>query len=261
MTYEELVQEAKKIYEPADASSIKEHVAYQFNIKGEAEGAFYLEVSDGKVHVEPYEYYDRDVLFTTTVETLMKIGTGKLDPVFAYTTGKLKVEGNIEKALLLKNLSGAKQEEIQKAAAETPDCQKAEGKEPEMCTEPAAAESDEAGAKAEPYEEKPAVSVTEPGREEQAESIAESTKEEKTVRMAEPCKGEQALNAAQPCETAGKTESLKAAETETKTEAEVGQEAAADTKSSEKENAKAGNMASQSAKDSSKWPNRKKKKK
>lgn len=149
MTYEELVQEAKKIYEPADASSFKEHVAYQFNIKGEAEGAFYLEVSDGKVHVEPYEYFDRDVLFTTTVETLMKIGNGKLDPVFAYTTGKLKVEGNIEKALLLKNLSGSKQAEKGEEAA---------GTKQEPCRE------DQAEGVTEPCKEAQAASVTEPGK-------------------------------------------------------------------------------------------------
>lgn len=105
MTYEELVEKTREVYGTADASSIEGHIAYQFNIEGEAAGAFYLEICDGTVKVEPYEYYDRDALFTTTAETLFKIGTGKLDPVFAYTTGKLKVEGDLDKALLLKKIS------------------------------------------------------------------------------------------------------------------------------------------------------------
>ena len=52
---------------------------------------------------EPYEYYDRDVLFTCTYKTLSKIISGKSDPVAAFTLGKLKVDGSIEKALKLKD--------------------------------------------------------------------------------------------------------------------------------------------------------------
>ena len=73
MSYEELVGEIRNLFMKADVSDIKEHIAYQFNIRGEAEGAFYAEVSDGKLSIEPYEYYDRDVLFTTTADTLLKI--------------------------------------------------------------------------------------------------------------------------------------------------------------------------------------------
>lgn len=105
MTYYELVDAVRAAYAKADASEIKEHIAFQFNIEGEGEGAFYLEIADGKINIEPYEYYDRDVIFTTKAETLLKIGTGKLDPVLAYTIGKLKVEGSIEKALVLKKIT------------------------------------------------------------------------------------------------------------------------------------------------------------
>ena len=105
MTYEELVEKARQTYGRADASGIEGHLAYQFNITGEAEGAFYLEISDGQIKIEPYEYYDRDVLFTMSAKTLIKLGTGALDPVLAYTTGKLKVQGSLDKALLLKKLT------------------------------------------------------------------------------------------------------------------------------------------------------------
>lgn len=105
MTYEELVGKAKDIYQNMDADNVKEHVAIQFNIEGEAAGAFYLEIAEGKVMVEPYEYYDRDVLVTTTAAVLTQIAEGKLDIVVAYTTGKLKAEGDLGKALLLKQLT------------------------------------------------------------------------------------------------------------------------------------------------------------
>ena len=51
--------------------------------------------------MEPYEYYDRDAIFICSADTLLKLAEGKLDPVFAFTTGKLKVEGSLEKALKL----------------------------------------------------------------------------------------------------------------------------------------------------------------
>ena len=89
------------MFSKADVSGIKEHLAFQFNITGEGEGAFYAEVKDGVLSIEPYEYYDRDAIFICSADTLLKIAAGKLDPVFAFTTGKLKVEGSLDKALEL----------------------------------------------------------------------------------------------------------------------------------------------------------------
>ena len=105
MTYQELVSEIRDIFMQADVSGIKEHIAYQFNIRGEAEGAFYAEVSEGKLYIEPYEYFDRDVLFTTTAETLLGIAGGPMDAVAAFTQGKLQVEGSFDKALMLQSFS------------------------------------------------------------------------------------------------------------------------------------------------------------
>ena len=118
MTYEELVQKVKDIAEASDASKIQEHVAFQFNIEGEAEGAFYLDIKDGKADVQPYEYYDRDVLITSTADTLLEIMGGKLDPVLAFTINKIRVEGDLGKALLLKEVVGQKKEKEKKKKAE-----------------------------------------------------------------------------------------------------------------------------------------------
>lgn len=104
MTYADIFSEIKTQFMNADVSDISEHLAYQFNIVGEGEGIFYVEVKEGKLYVEPYEYFDRDVMFTCKAETLLKIAEGKLDPVVAFTLQKLKVEGNFDKALRLKEL-------------------------------------------------------------------------------------------------------------------------------------------------------------
>jgi len=102
MTYEEIVAKVRKTFKNTDVSNINEHLAYQFNIEGEGEGAFYVEVKEGKLYIEPYEYYDRDAIFICKSDTLFKMISGKLDPVAAFTVGQLRVEGSIDKALRLK---------------------------------------------------------------------------------------------------------------------------------------------------------------
>ena len=105
MTYEKIVEKVSKAYAGADASKIAEHVAVQFNVTGEGEGAFHLEVAEGKVDVQPYEYYDRDVIVTTPADTVLDVAAGKLAIDEAYNTGKLFADGNIGKLMLLKEIA------------------------------------------------------------------------------------------------------------------------------------------------------------
>ncbi|MDE6092723.1 MAG: SCP2 sterol-binding domain-containing protein [Ruminococcus sp.] len=99
MTYEEIFEKSKELILANDTDGLEGHLAVQVNIKGEGEGAFYIELKDGKVYVEPYEYYDRDCIFIVSGKNFIKMCEGTLDPVKAFTMGKLKVEGSIEKAL------------------------------------------------------------------------------------------------------------------------------------------------------------------
>ena len=118
MTYAEFFSEIKGKFMGADVSDIKEHLAYQFNIEDEeAGGAFYVEVKDGQLYVEPYEYFDKDAMFVCDAETLRGISEGKIDPVEAFTEQKLKVEGDIGKALRLKEIIDLKLKEIQETQA------------------------------------------------------------------------------------------------------------------------------------------------
>lgn len=114
MTYADFFYEIKGKFMGADVSDIHEHLAFQFNIEDEeAGGAFYVEVKEGVLYVEPYEYYDRDAMFICAPDVLLGIADGTIDPVAAFTEQKLRVEGNIEKALRLKEII-----EMKKKAAE-----------------------------------------------------------------------------------------------------------------------------------------------
>ena len=104
MTYEEIVGKALVVYAKADAKAIAGHVAIQFNVSGEGEGAFYLEVSDGRVDVQPYEYYDRNAIVFVPSDVLIDILDGKLAFNNAYNDNKLRVEGDLGAALVLEKL-------------------------------------------------------------------------------------------------------------------------------------------------------------
>ncbi|MCI7129231.1 MAG: SCP2 sterol-binding domain-containing protein [Lachnospiraceae bacterium] len=132
MTYAEFFYEIKNKFMGADLSDIHEHLAFQFNIEDEeAGGIFYVEVKDGVLAVEPYEYFDRDAMFTATPDTFMKIAEGKMDPVWAFTVQKIKVEGNIDKALRLKDIIEIKQKQMKKEKKEQEKQEKLEKKQQE----------------------------------------------------------------------------------------------------------------------------------
>lgn len=97
MTYFELVTEARRTFDRADATSITEHVAIQFNATGNAQGAFYLEVRDGRIHVEPYDYHDHDAMVTGTAEAILDFLTRKEHLADLIREDRLSVEGYLDK--------------------------------------------------------------------------------------------------------------------------------------------------------------------
>ena len=98
MTFDEIVTKVRGIASGVNVAD-KGFLAVQVNLTGEGGGVFYVEVKDGHVNVEPYSYDNRDCEVTMSTDDFNKLVEGKLDPVFAFTTGKLKVNGDIGKAL------------------------------------------------------------------------------------------------------------------------------------------------------------------
>ena len=98
MTFDKLLTKVRTKAESADVSA-SDFLAVQVNITGKDEGVFYVEVKDHKISVEPYEYNDRNCAITMNMTNFNKLIDGKLDPILAFTTGRLKVEGDAGKAL------------------------------------------------------------------------------------------------------------------------------------------------------------------
>lgn len=98
MSYEEIINFAKANLKKTVSKNSAENTAVEFNIYGEGEGAFYIEIKDGKVSLEPYEYYDRDAKIIITANELEKIISREKTPDESFSEGSLTVEGNIDKA-------------------------------------------------------------------------------------------------------------------------------------------------------------------
>lgn len=98
MKFDELVEKVRTVAGTKDVSNV-DFLAVQVNITGKESGVFYVEIKDHKVSVEPYEYYDRNCAVTMSLTDFNKLLDGKLDPVLAFGTGKLKIDGDIGKAL------------------------------------------------------------------------------------------------------------------------------------------------------------------
>lgn len=108
MTFEENFARFKKIFMQADTSKLDGEIAIQFNVTGDGEGIFYAAYKGGVLSVEPYDYRDRDAALTADSDVMFRIAEGRLDPIQAFFTGKLKVDGSVDKALTLKNLAKSK---------------------------------------------------------------------------------------------------------------------------------------------------------
>lgn len=101
MEFKDCFNELKKDFVNKDVRNIP-NVVFEFNIKDI--GVFYAKVQDGKLDIQPYNYYDNDVSFTAKFETYQKIINGELDAIKAFFTGKLKVSGDLGKAMILENI-------------------------------------------------------------------------------------------------------------------------------------------------------------
>ena len=103
MKFETVLKKARAMAEKADISGI-DFMAVQINIEGEDPGVFYVEVKDGRISVEPYEYYDRQCSITLNANDFDRLIKGTIDPVKAFDEGRIRADGDLDKALKFSDL-------------------------------------------------------------------------------------------------------------------------------------------------------------
>ncbi|MGN0587704.1 MAG: hypothetical protein ACI4JF_10490 [Oscillospiraceae bacterium] len=102
VSYEDIVEMAKKKFLAADKTRIKYPVAVNIKLTGVAEGIFYVYIDSENIYVEPYKYDDYDVEIEADAEELVKILNGKLN-VYDALASDVKITGIVKKAVLFLN--------------------------------------------------------------------------------------------------------------------------------------------------------------
>lgn len=117
MTIQELVTKAHLALKDQDLSPAGDKLAVQINVTGKDAGVFYIEILNGRLSVEPYEYIDRNCSITMASSDLSRFIAGRLNAVTALASGKIKVEGDLGKAKVLADLLKAAAPKIEKKPA------------------------------------------------------------------------------------------------------------------------------------------------
>ena len=117
MTYEEIFAKAKAAMADCKAEAVEGNLAAQINIEGEGEGVFYIEVKDGVINVEPYNYYDNNCVITVAADKVVKITSARADLLNAAKRGDLVIEGDMDKAAELNKLFKSGKKPAAKKAA------------------------------------------------------------------------------------------------------------------------------------------------
>jgi putative sterol carrier protein len=77
---------------------------YAFDLAGQDGGTWAVRVADGALTVEPGLAADADVTVAASAADWMSIVEGRMDPQLAYLTKKLRVSGNLQLALRLREV-------------------------------------------------------------------------------------------------------------------------------------------------------------
>ncbi|MGN0696502.1 MAG: SCP2 sterol-binding domain-containing protein [Oscillospiraceae bacterium] len=104
MTFNETLEKTRELAKTVKSPGNDYFIAVQINLTGENGGVFYIEFLNGKINIEPYEYIDKNCAINISPEDFIKLITQKLDPVAAFTTKKLTVDGDVGKALEFSNV-------------------------------------------------------------------------------------------------------------------------------------------------------------
>ncbi len=120
MAFYEAYDKIKAALKNAKGNTVEGHLAVELVITDEENaGICYLEVADGAVRVEPYDYFDHHARLIGRSDDLAAILSGKLDFDTALKEEKLFVEGDINRGMEVKKI-------IRKPAARKPAAKKAE---------------------------------------------------------------------------------------------------------------------------------------
>ena len=100
MTFIKKFESIKKKIAAFDGSATEGKIAMQVNMVDEdCGGAFYVEIIDGAISVEPYDYNDRTVMLTLKAADIVALVDKKASLADLVESGDVTVEGNYDHAV------------------------------------------------------------------------------------------------------------------------------------------------------------------
>lgn len=102
MTVAESFETMVTLFNPAAAGNMNKTL--QWNVTGEDAGKYALKVADGKCELITGGVEKPDITFTVADKDWLAIAEGKLDAMSAFTTGKLKLAGDMMLAMKIQQL-------------------------------------------------------------------------------------------------------------------------------------------------------------
>lgn len=102
MTVAESFETMVSLFNPAAAGSMNKTL--QWNVTGEEAGKYALKVANGTCELIPGGVEKPDITFTVADKDWLAIAEGKLDAMSAFTTGKLKLAGDMMLAMKVQQL-------------------------------------------------------------------------------------------------------------------------------------------------------------
>ncbi len=106
-TFPELFALVKEKLERTGKTDLPGRQAYEFHIS-DLNGVFYVEIHDGRIDAEPYDYYDHDGVFTASAATYAALCDGSLTPITAYAVGRLEASGGTDQVKILMEIFSQK---------------------------------------------------------------------------------------------------------------------------------------------------------
>lgn len=100
-TIQELMQKAIDAFQPEQAAGVDLLIQLHLTGEGEDGGDWAVTIRDQKLLLEKEIKPDPDLMFSANTQDVLNIANGKLSPMQAFLTGKVRFKGEISHAMRL----------------------------------------------------------------------------------------------------------------------------------------------------------------
>src|SRR5512143_1848398 len=101
---EQIMKGMQGAFKPEKAAGVDAVV--QFNLTGDGGGQYYMTIKDGKLGVEQGTAPSPKMTITAATQDYADIATGKLNPMAAFSSGKIKIGGDMMFGMKFMSLFG-----------------------------------------------------------------------------------------------------------------------------------------------------------